>query len=124
MMMDDEALRRRFHALRDVDRARAPAFDAVVQAPPVRTAPRRARVGWALAAAAAAATIALYAGLAARRAATAERWAAGAAIARWQAPTDALLRAGGRELLAAPPALGASVLDTIVPPPRLTPRSD
>ncbi len=125
-MTDDDALRRRFRALRDADRARAPAFDAIAataRAP--RRAPSRARTRWLLAGAAAAA-VALTAGVAARRAATAERWvAAGAAIARWRAPTDALLPTSGRELLAAPPTLGASVLDAIAPPPtRLSPRGD
>lgn len=41
-------------------------------------------------------------------------------IATWRAPTDILLRIPGSELLGEMPALGASVLDTLIPPPSKT----
>jgi hypothetical protein len=37
------------------------------------------------------------------------------AIVTWRAPTDVLLQTPGRELLADMPALGASVLDKMIP---------
>jgi hypothetical protein len=40
-----------------------------------------------------------------------------ATIAAWRAPSDVLLRTPGSELLGAMPALGASVLDKIIPTP-------
>jgi hypothetical protein len=38
-------------------------------------------------------------------------------IATWRAPTDVFLPTLGGELFGAMPALGASVLDTMIPPP-------
>jgi hypothetical protein len=38
-------------------------------------------------------------------------------ITTWRAPTDVLLRIPGSELLGAMPALGTSVLDTMIPTP-------
>ena len=134
MTAGDEDLRRRFRALRDADRAGAPPFDALVRgalasgalASDVPASGARVRRRWALAGAVGVATaVVLYAGITVRRARQADRWAAaGAEIARWRAPTDSLLGVPGRALLTDLPALGTSVLDTIIPLPRPTPRGD
>jgi hypothetical protein len=86
---EEEELRERFGALRRADAARAPAF-AVRAGPPVRLEPAWGRI------AAAAALLALCAGLAFHRPAprpAAVDWASYGAVADWRAPTDFLLAA-------------------------------
>ena len=114
-MIDEGELRRRFAQLREADRDRAPSFAQTYGR-------RRARRSWrarvrarpivigAAAAVAIAAVWLTYSRSFATSAAT-------PTIATWRAPTDVLLRTPGSELLAARPALGASVLDTMIPTP-------
>ena len=114
-MIDESELRRRFAQLRDADRARAPGFAEVHQRV-------RARESWranlrvrplAIGAAAAVAIAAVWLA----HAPSFSPSATAAAIATWRAPTDTLLRTPGSELLGGMPALGASVLDTMIPTP-------
>lgn len=114
-MMDESELRRRFEQLRAADRVRAPSFSETY----ARARERRER-HWALrvqplAIGAAAAVVIAAAWLAHARSFSPS--AVTPTIGTWQAPTDALLRTPGSELLSAMPALGASVLDTMIPKP-------
>lgn len=114
-MMDKSELRRRFAQLREADRERAPSF--------AQTYGRaRARRKWGatlrmrplvIGAAAAAAIAAVWL----TRARSFPPSAVTPTIVTWRAPTDVFLRTPGSELLGAMPALGASVLDTIIPIP-------
>jgi len=114
-MMDESELRRRFAQLCEADRERAPSF--------AQTYGRaRARRSWratlrvrplVIGAAAAVAIAAVW--LAHARSFSPS--AVTPTIATWRAPTDVLLRTPGSELLGAMPALGASVLDTMIPTP-------
>jgi hypothetical protein len=111
--MDENELRRRFAHLRQADSERAPSFAQTYS----RT---RARARWRetlrmpplLIGAAAVAIAAVWL--------THSRSFAPSvvtpAIATWRAPTDVFLRTPGHELLGAMPALGASVLDTLMIP--------
>jgi hypothetical protein len=114
-MMDESELRRRFAHLREADRERAPGFAQIYGRARARRSWRaKLRVRPLMIGAAAAALIAAV-------------WLAPArsfspsadtpAIATWRAPTDALLLTPGSELLGAMPALGASVLNTMIPTP-------
>jgi hypothetical protein len=114
-MMDDTDFRSRFAQLREADRGHAPSF-----AQTYRRA--RARKGWraklrvpplVIGAAAAVAIAAVWLSYSRSYSPSAHT----PAIATWRAPTDVLLRTPGSELLAAMPALGASVLDTMIPSP-------
>ena len=112
-MMDESELRRRFAQLREADRERAPSF--------AQTYGRaRARRSWRATprvrplVIGAAAAVAIAAGWLAHQRSFSPS-AVTPAIATWRAPTDVLLRTPGSELLGAMPALGASVLDTIIP---------
>ncbi len=114
-MMDESELRRRFAQLREADRERAPGF--------ARTYGRaRARRSWRatvrirpLVISAAAAVVIAAIGLAYARSLSPS--AATPEIATWRAPTDVFLRTPGSELLGTMPALGASVLDMMIPKP-------
>ena len=113
--MDDSELRRRFAQLREADRERTPGFGRIYGR-------SRARRSWA-------ATLrvrTLVIGAAAAVGITAV-WLARSrpfppseltpTIATWRAPTDVFLPTPGRDLLGTMPALGASVLDTMIPLP-------
>jgi hypothetical protein len=116
-MMDESELRRRFAHLREADRERAPSFAQTYGAGRARARRRwRAtlRVRPLVIGAAAAALIAAVWLAPARSFSPSEDTPA---IANWRAPTDALLRTPGSELLGAMPALGASVLNTMIPTP-------
>lgn len=113
--MDEPELRRRFAQLRAAEQEGTPQFAQTFERAhtsrpshvPLRL--RRLMIG-------AAAAIALAAGWSARA-----RWWSPApvtpSIATWRAPTDVLLRTPGSELVGVMPALGTSVLDTILPVP-------
>jgi hypothetical protein len=114
-MMDESELRRRFAELREADRERAPSFAQTY-------ARSRARRSWratlrvrplVIAAAAAVAIVAVWIA----HARSFSPSAVTPTIVTWRAPTDVFLRTPGSELLGAMPALGASVLDTMVPNP-------
>jgi hypothetical protein len=114
-MMDESELRRHFARLREADRERAPSFAQTY-------AGARARRTWRatlrtrpllIGATAAVAIAAVW--LARERLVSPSPVAP--TIVAWRAPTDVLLRTPGSELLGAMPALGISVLDTIIPKP-------
>lgn len=130
---EDDRLHARFESLRDDERTHAPTFRETWDAAAgrVRTPPRMRvpfpRVPPILAFAAAAGVL-LVVGLvlrsvrdrdSARLLADSTIRATGAApsIMTWTSPTAGLLRTSGSELLAAPPALHASILDRAVPAP-------
>lgn len=111
-MVDEREIRRRFARLREDDKESAPSFAQTYGRAHAQRRPRatlRARtlvVG-------AAATVALAAvWLARARSVSSELTPT---IMTWSAPTDVLLRIPGSELLGAMPALGTSVLDTMIP---------
>ncbi len=114
-MMDENELRSRFAQLREADRGRSPTFAQVYGRARARRSLRAIRrvrplvIGAAAAVGIAAVALA-YARSSSPSAATPE-------IATWRAPTDVLLRTPGSELLGEMPALGASVLDTMIPKP-------
>ena len=114
-MEDESELRRRFAQLREGDRARAPSFAQTY-------ARARARLSWRatlpvrpLAIGVAAAVVIAAAWLAHSRSLSPS--AATHTIVTWRAPSDVLLQTPASELLGAMPALGASVLDTMIPKP-------
>lgn len=109
-MMDESEIRRRFAQLREVDRERAPGFGQTYARPRSRRfAIHRVRP-FVIGAAAAVVIAAIW--LASARSFSTS--AATPAIANWRAPTDALLRTPGSELLGAMPALSESVLDKMI----------
>ena len=114
-MMDENELRRRFGQLREADRERAPGFAqtyGLARAGRSRRATLRVRplvIGAAAAVAIAAAWLSYSRSF--------PTSASTPTIATWRAPTDVLLRSPGSELLGPMPALGASVLDTMIPTP-------
>jgi hypothetical protein len=113
----DEELRRHFGALRDVDRASMPpSFADLTRRPPTSVRARRTAARWVLAGGAGAmAAAAMLAVLSHRR--QEEAWLSAAAeISRWQAPSDVLLDDSHGALLSGSRVLGASVLDSIIPP--------
>jgi hypothetical protein len=113
--MDDSEMRQRFAQLREADQESTPNFAQTcgrARAHRSLGAIRRVRplvIGAAAAVLLAAIGIG-YARSLAPPAATPE-------IATWRAPTDVLLRTPGSALLGAMPALGTSVLDTMIPKP-------
>jgi hypothetical protein len=112
-MMDDSELRRRFAQLRETDRENAPSFAQTYRHKRVR---RISRVPMGIrplmiGAAAAVIVVAVWIG----RERLFSPALATPAIATWRAPTDILLDTPGSELLSAMPALGASVLDNMIP---------
>ena len=105
-MPDDRDLQSRFDALRVVDRAVAPEFDALVGRPA-----RRRRPIAVLAVLAAAAVLLAIGGVRlAMRGVRAERSAAVPSILTWRSPTASLLRTPGSDLLFGIPTLQSSVL--------------
>jgi hypothetical protein len=113
--MDDREIRSRFAQLRQADQESAPSFAEAygrVRARRSRHATLRLRP---LAIAAGAVITIAAISLAYSR--SLSHSAATSSIATWRAPTDVLLRTPGSELLSAMPALGASVLDTMIPKP-------
>ena len=116
-MIDENDLSRRFSRLRDVDRAQAPTFAQTYQRARARqrwsAAPRGSRL--VIGAAAAIVIAAIWLGHARSTSPT----VAAPAITTWRAPTDVFLWTPGSELLGAMPALGASVLDTMIPKPSM-----
>jgi len=114
-MIDESELRRRFAQLREADRERAPSFARIYGGASTRRSWRATlRIRPLLIGATAAVAIAAV-WLARER--LVSPFAVEPSIAAWRAPTDVLLRTPGSELLGAMPALGASVLDTIIPKP-------
>jgi hypothetical protein len=114
-MMDDSEIRQRFARLREADQESAPNFAQTYGRTRARRSMRTIRrvrplVIAAAAAVAIAAVALLYARSSSPSAGTPE-------ITTWRAPTDVLLRTPGSELLGEMPALGASVLDTMIPKP-------
>ncbi len=114
-MMEESEFRRRFAELRDADRDRAPSFAQTYVRGRARQGLRsKLRVRTLVMSALTAGVIAAV-------------WLAHArsfspsdvtpTIGNWHAPTDVLLRTPGSELLSAMPALGASVLDAMIPKP-------
>jgi hypothetical protein len=113
MTIDDNELRRRFAQMREAEREGAPGFAQTLGRARAR---RNARTTWrvrpvVLGAAAAVVVAALW--LASSR--PDQPSAVAPAIGSWRAPTDALLQTPGSDLLGAMPALGASVLDAMIP---------
>jgi hypothetical protein len=114
--MSEGELRRSFARMRDADRQRAPSFAQISESARTRTRRRATlRVRPLVIGAAAVVLIAAV-------------WLKGherslspsvtvPAIGTWRAPTDVLLRTPGIEMLGAMPALGASVLDKMIPTP-------
>ncbi len=114
-MMDDSEIRQRFARLRESDRERAPSFSQIYERGRGRRSWRatlrvRPLVIGAAAAVAIAAVWLAHAG-------SFSPSAVSPTIVTWRAPTDVLLRTPGSELLGAMPALGTSVLDTMIPTP-------
>jgi hypothetical protein len=113
MMMDEKELRENFQRLRDADRNRTPGFARTYEG-----ARRARRRGGAvprfrpLVIAAAAAVVIVAVWMARPRSLSPSETPA---IVTWRAPTDVLLDTPGSELLGAMPALGASVLDKMIP---------
>ena len=110
-MIDDNQLRGRFTEMREADRNRAPGFAYTFgRARALRSLRRTPRLRpLVIAAAVVIAALSLAYG---RSVSHSE---APAAIATWRAPTDVLLQTPGSELLGDMPALGASVLDKMIP---------
>jgi hypothetical protein len=114
-MMDESELRRRFEQLRAADREGAPTFSQTYARARARRMRRRALRVQPLVIGAAAVVMIAVAWLAHVRSFSPS--AVTPTIGNWQAPTDVLLRTPGSELLGAMPALGASILDTMIPKP-------
>jgi hypothetical protein len=115
-MMDENELRRRFAHLREADRERAPSFAQTYGRTHARPSWRAALRMQPLLIGAAAVVIATAWLTHSRSSAPSAPSAATLAITTWRAPTDVFLRTPGHELLGAMPALGASVLDTLMIP--------
>jgi hypothetical protein len=114
-MMDERELRSRFAQLREADQESAPSFAQTHgHARARRSRGATLRVGPLVIGAAAVIAMAAI-GLAYARSLSPS--AATPEIATWRAPTDVLLRTPGSELLGEMPALGTSVLDTMIPKP-------
>ena len=112
-MMDDNELRRRFTELREADRNRTPGFARTYGDARARRSRRATRGVRPLVLAAAAVVVIAALSLAYGRSTTPSTTTP--PIATWRAPTDVLLQTPGSELLADMPALGASVLDKMIP---------
>jgi len=111
--MDDSELRQHFERLRDADRESVPGFAQTYERARAR---RRLRVSprlrpLVIGAAAAVLIVTLWMA----RARSLSHSETTPPIATWRAPTDVLLDTPGSELLGTMPALGASVLDKMIP---------
>jgi hypothetical protein len=114
-VVDDREIRQRFAQLREADQESAPSFAQTYGRARARRSMRAiSRVQPLVIGAAAAVTIAAVALSYARSSSSS---AGTPEITTWRAPTDVLLRTPGSELLGEMPALGASVLDTMIPKP-------
>ena len=114
-MIDESELRRRFAQLREADQEGAPSFAQTYGR-------RRARRSWRAALSLrplviGAVAVFVIAATWLVRARSVSPAAVTPTITTWRAPTDVLLRTPGRELLGPIPALGASVLDLMIPTP-------
>ena len=114
-MIDDNELRRRFTELREADRNRTPGFARTYGDARARRSRRATRGVRPLVLAAAAVVVIAALSLAYGRSTTPSTTTP--AIATWRPPTDVLLQTPGSELLGDMPALGASVLDKMIPIP-------
>jgi hypothetical protein len=114
-MMDDSEIRQRFARLREADKESAPSFAQTYGRARARRSLRATRPVRPLVIGAAAAVAVAAIGLAYARSFSPSPTAP--EIATWRAPSDVLLRTPGSELLGEMPALGASVLDTMIPKP-------
>ena len=116
--MNDEELRQHFDALRAADLARAPSFAELSRrpAPVARADGMRAR--WVVAGGVGALAAAAMLAMVVRQRDEAKWLHAAATISAWQAPTDVLLQIPDGSTFGGPGALGASVLDSIIPPSR------
>ena len=112
-MMDDNELRQRFAQLRESDRERAPTFAQTYRRADARRISRVSLRNRALAIGAVAAVLVVAVWMA--RTSSFVHSGTTPAIATWRAPTDVLLDTPGSELLGEMPALGASVLDKMIP---------
>ena len=112
-MTDDNELRRSFARMRDADREQAPSFAQTWESARTRTR-RHVTLGARPVVIGAAAAVLIVAGWL-EHSRSISPPAAAPAIGTWRAPTDVLLRTPGIELLGAMPALGASVLDKMIP---------
>lgn len=114
-MIDDNEIRQRFAQLREADQERSPSFAQTfgrVRARRSRRATLRLRpvvLG--------AAAVIVMAAISLAYSRSRSHSAAASSIATWRAPTDVLLQTPASELLGEMPALGASVLDTMIPKP-------
>ena len=116
-MMDENEIRRRFDEMRETDRVSGPSFAQTHAQARVR-ARRNGRASLRLrplVMGAAAAVLVAVVVLARGRSLSPS--APAPTITTWTAPTDVFLRTPGSELLAEMPALGASVLDSMIPKP-------
>jgi hypothetical protein len=111
-MMDESDIRRRFARLREADQERAPSFARIYERAHAHRPPRATLRARTLVVGAAAMVAIATVWLARTRSVTSELTPT---IMTWSAPTDVLLRTPGRELLGVMPALGASVLDAMIP---------
>ena len=112
-MMDESELRQRFERLRNADRDRVPAFAQTYESARARRGSRVTPRLRPLVIGAAAVVLLVTVWMA--RAPSFSHSETTPAIATWRAPTDVLLDTPGSELLGAMPALGASVLDKMIP---------
>ena len=113
-MMDERELRSRFAQLREADQQSAPGFAQIYGHARERRSRRTTLLRPLMLSAAAVIAMAAI-GLAYARSLSPS--AATPEIATWRAPTDVLLRTPASELLGEMPALGTSVLDTMIPKP-------
>jgi hypothetical protein len=114
--MDENEFRSRFAQLREDDRKRAPSFAQTFRRVRAqRSALTILRMRPLLIGAAAAVAVAATWVTHAR-----QFGPLAAPIATWRAPTDVFLPTSGSEMLTEMPALGASVLDTMIPTPSNT----
>ena len=110
--MDDSEIRRRFARLREADQERAPSFAQTYGRAHAQRRPRATLRARTLVVGAAAAVAVAAVWLARTRSVSPDFTPT---IMTWSAPSDVLLRIPGSEVLGAMPALGASVLDTMLP---------
>jgi hypothetical protein len=111
-MIDESEIRRRFAQLREADREHAPGFAQIYAHARSRSISRPIHRARPLVIGAAAAVVIAAIWLASAR--SLSHPTATPEIATWRAPTDALLRTPGSELLGAMPSLSESVLDKMI----------
>ena len=114
-MVDDSEIRQRFARLREADQKSAPSFAQTYGRARAHRSLRATRRVRPLVIATAAAVVIAAVALSYSRSSSSS--AGTPEITTWRAPTDVLLRTPGSELLGEMPALGTSVLDTMIPKP-------